>query len=404
MYSRKTRNTSEVRFRRFRRRIGCAGLSLLILIILSPPTQAQLRDHKKTGGWKYRPKRSWKYHPKRSWNYIPKTSWKYQPTRFRQYRPKQSWKYHPTQRWEQLSSLDTKKDAYRITCTTHQISELVQQVAGERASVEETGPYLDTLKRGCVPYSLRADIIFHIGVDSEGKPEETLKRIARTRPVYAVTEAMAQSALLKLPGVEILHDPHVWMDILVWKNFARMAGQRLSEFDSTNEGYYLSNYLRYAQQLDLLRSYAQHVLSTIPEKSRVLITNRTSFGYLVRGYGLQARTIEDLREEFKTNAQIIEFLMEREIKAVFADRSSPSREVMALIDLANAEHHDMVLGGILFSDPSDAGTYEGTYIGMMDHNITAIARGLGGSAPRGGMQGKLSGALAQSRNAGANRP
>lgn len=404
MYSRRTR-TSEVRFRRFRRRIGCAGLSLLILIILSPPTQAQLRDQKKTGGWKYRPKRSWKYHPKRSWNYIPKTSWKYQPTRFRQYRPKQSWKYHPTQRWEQLSSLDTQRHAYRITCTTHQISELVQQVAGERASVEETGPYLDTLKRGYVPYSLRADIIFHIGVDSEGKPEETLERIARTRPVYAVTEAMAQSALLKLPGVENLHDPHVWMDIVVWKSFARMIGQRLSEFDSTNEGYYLSNYLRYAQQLDLLRSYAQHVLSTIPEKSRVLITNRTSFGYLVRGYGLEARTIEDLREEFKTDAQVIEFLMEREIEAVFADRSSPNQDVEALIDRASAEDYDMVLGGMLLSDPTDApGTYEGTYIGMLDYNITAIARGLGGSAPRGGMQGELSGALAQSRNPAANRP
>ena len=84
--------------------------------------------------------------------------------------------------------MDTKKDAYRITCTTHLISELVQQVAGERASVEVTGLYLDTLKRGYVPYSLRADIIFHIGVDSEGKPEEALKRFARTRPVYAVTE------------------------------------------------------------------------------------------------------------------------------------------------------------------------------------------------------------------------
>jgi manganese/zinc/iron transport system substrate-binding protein len=35
------------------------------------------------------------------------------------------------------------------------------------------------------------------------------------------------------------------------------------------------------------------------------------------------------------------------------------------------------------------GTYEGTYIGMIDHNATVIARALGGKAPERGMKGKL---------------
>jgi manganese/zinc/iron transport system substrate-binding protein len=37
----------------------------------------------------------------------------------------------------------------------------------------------------------------------------------------------------------------------------------------------------------------------------------------------------------------------------------------------------------------DEGTYEGTYIGMIDHNVTTIARALGGEAPERGMNGKL---------------
>ena len=36
-----------------------------------------------------------------------------------------------------------------------------------------------------------------------------------------------------------------------------------------------------------------------------------------------------------------------------------------------------------------AGTYEGTYIGMIDHNVTTIARALGGNAPEKGLNGKL---------------
>jgi manganese/zinc/iron transport system substrate-binding protein len=37
----------------------------------------------------------------------------------------------------------------------------------------------------------------------------------------------------------------------------------------------------------------------------------------------------------------------------------------------------------------DPGSYKGTYIGMIDHNVTTIARALGGNAPAGGMNGKL---------------
>ena len=37
----------------------------------------------------------------------------------------------------------------------------------------------------------------------------------------------------------------------------------------------------------------------------------------------------------------------------------------------------------------EPGTYEGTYLGMLDHNITIVARALGGTAPEKGMQDKL---------------
>jgi manganese/zinc/iron transport system substrate-binding protein len=38
------------------------------------------------------------------------------------------------------------------------------------------------------------------------------------------------------------------------------------------------------------------------------------------------------------------------------------------------------------------GSYEGTWIGMIDHNVTTITRALGGTAPERGMLGKLGGA------------
>ena len=45
----------------------------------------------------------------------------------------------------------------------------------------------------------------------------------------------------------------------------------------------------------------------------------------------------------------------------------------------------------MFSDAmGHPGTYEGTYIGMIDHNATVISTALGGTAPERGMLGKLS--------------
>ena len=62
-----------------------------------------------------------------------------------------------------------------------------------------------------------------------------------------------------------------------------------------------------------------------------------------------------------------------------------------VLDVARARGHEVTVGGTLYSDAmGPEGTYEGTYIGMIDHNVTTIARALGGDAPPRGMQGKLS--------------
>ena len=67
------------------------------------------------------------------------------------------------------------------------------------------------------------------------------------------------------------------------------------------------------------------------------------------------------------------------------------RDDEAIVEGALAKNHKIAIGGELFSDAmGETGTYEGTYCGMLDHNITLVVRGLGGDAPEKGMFGKLS--------------
>ena len=62
----------------------------------------------------------------------------------------------------------------------------------------------------------------------------------------------------------------------------------------------------------------------------------------------------------------------------------------ALVEGAASRGHTVRIGGRLFSDAMGAtGTYEGTYIGMIDHNATTIAAALGGEVPEGGLGGDL---------------
>ena len=78
-------------------------------------------------------------------------------------------------------------------------------------------------------------------------------------------------------------------------------------------------------------------------------------------------------------------LVDKKITAVFVESSVSDRNVNALIEGAKAKGHNVRIGGRLFSDAmGQTGSYHGTYVGMLDHNITTITRALGGIAPEGG--------------------
>ena len=88
--------------------------------------------------------------------------------------------------------------------------------------------------------------------------------------------------------------------------------------------------------------------------------------------------------------QLIDLIVDREVRSVFVETSVADKNIRALVEGAAARQHALTVGGSLFSDAMGApGTYEGTYIGMIDHNATTIARALGGSAPERGLNGRL---------------
>jgi manganese/zinc/iron transport system substrate-binding protein len=209
-----------------------------------------------------------------------------------------------------------------------------------------------------------------------------------------VTAKIEESYLRTPPEFAGHHDPHVWMDPKGWMKAVDAVADALSQFDPINASTYKANAEAYLAELRKLDEYAARCVASIPEKQRVLVTAHDAFGYFGRAYGLDVRGIQGISTESEAGLQdlnnLVQFIVDRDIKAVFVESSVAEKNVRALVEGAKSRGKDVKIGGTLFSDAMGAdGTYEGTYIGMIDHNVTIITRALGGTAPEKGMQGKL---------------
>jgi manganese/zinc/iron transport system substrate-binding protein len=221
-----------------------------------------------------------------------------------------------------------------------------------------------------------------------------VKVAAGGKPVHAVTEKLLETGDYVLTDEAEHYDPHVWMDVAGWMKAVEVVTQALVDFDPKGAATFQSNSQAYLGQLEKLDAYARDAITSIPESRRVLVTAHDAFNYLGRAYGLEVRGIQRLSTESEAGVQDIEnlvaFLVDHEIPAVFVETSVSDKNVRALIEGARAKGHELTIGGELFSDAmGKPGTYEGTYIGMIDHNVTTIAQALGGTVPQKGMQGKL---------------
>jgi manganese/zinc/iron transport system substrate-binding protein len=289
---------------------------------------------------------------------------------------------------------------YNVVATVGMIADIVRNVAGERAHVsgmigEGVDPHLYKPNTSDVKALQAADVIFYNGLMLEGKMADVLVRVARTgKPVYAVTDAIIDQGNYVLTNKDQRYDPHVWMDVQGWIRATQVVADSLAEYDPMQADDYHQNAKRYTAELEKLDAYAKTTLNSIPESKRVLVTAHDAFNYMARAYGLKVKGIQGLSTESEAGVKDIEnlvaFLVDHDIPAVFVESSVSDKNVRALVEGTKARGHDVIVGGELFSDAmGGSGTYEGTYVGMIDHNVTTIARALGGQALERGMNGKL---------------
>ncbi len=281
-----------------------------------------------------------------------------------------------------------------IVTTVGMIADVTREIVGDKREViniigEGTDPHVYKATKGDIDQVQSASLVLYNGLLLEGKMASILEGRKTSRAIAENLEGM------DLIGGANHPDPHLWMDVSIWSKVADRITQQVSQLEPENAALFEEQLASYQQKLTDLHTYALMALGSIPPTQRVLVTAHDAFSYLGRAYGLEVRGIQGISTESEAGLKEIEdlvsYLVEKKIPSVFVESSVSDKSVKALIEGAAAQGHTVVIGGELYSDAmGSAGTYEGTYLGMMDHNITTIARALGGSAPAKGFQGKLS--------------
>lgn len=224
--------------------------------------------------------------------------------------------------------------------------------------------------------------------------ERFFEDLQKKVPVIAVAEATDPSKLLPSADYDGRYDPHVWMDPTLWAEVVEEVRRALSEARPDLSADFATNAGEYQDEIAALATYAREALAAVPEEARVLVTAHDAFGYFGRAFDFDVIGIQGISTNSEAGlnrvSELVDLLVSRSISAVFVETSVSDRNVRALIEGAAARDHEVMIGGALYSDAmGEEGTYEGTYIGMIDHNVTTIARALGADVAPGGMAGKL---------------
>lgn len=280
---------------------------------------------------------------------------------------------------------DNSDGKLSVVVTTTLIADVTRQLAGDYVTVEAlmgpgVDPHLYKASAGDVSRMSNADMVIYNGLHLEGRMGEVFENI-KGKVIFAATENVDKSQLLDFAGSNEFYDPHVWFDVLIWKSAAERITEGLKELDSKNAGVYDEYLESYLAQLDDLHSYVINRTEEIDPDKRILVTAHDAFQYFGKQYGFDVRGLQGISTDAEAGTadvrKLANYIVEKQIKAIFVESSVPRKNIEALQEAVRAQGFEVEIGGELYSDSTgDAGSAAESYIGTVKANIDTIVGAL----------------------------
>jgi manganese/zinc/iron transport system substrate-binding protein len=274
----------------------------------------------------------------------------------------------------------------QVVTTIGMIADVAARIAGPHAEVSAlmgagVDPHLYKASEGDVRRLSSADLILYNGLHLEGKMGDILVKLARQRPVVAVSEEVPQDRLREPPEFQGQYDPHIWFDVSLWAMVVGPIERELSKLRPANADEFRANAGALRKDLEDLDHWVMERIRAVPAAQRVLVTAHDAFGYFGRRYEIEVHGLQGIstvaEAGLKDVEKLVDLIVTRKVKAIFVESSVPRRSIEAVQAACRSRQHDVAIGGQLFSDAMGAaGTPEGTYAGMVRHNVNTVVEAL----------------------------
>jgi manganese/zinc/iron transport system substrate-binding protein len=242
-------------------------------------------------------------------------------------------------------------------------------------------PHIYKPSQGDLKKLKAADLVIYNGLYLEGKMADVLQKMGRNQLVLGVADSIKTQYLIKNAEFEDGYDPHFWFDKDIWYMVAIQVSEMLKELEP-EEAYNIEKRLeQFAIQLHLLDVEISEAILKIPEEKRVIVTSHDALNYFARRYGFEVRSLQGSSTAselgLKDVTEMVDFLVENQIKAIFPENITGDQSLQAVIKGAAKKGHTVLLGEELFSDALGGPDSEAPdYFSMLRENTRRIVSAL----------------------------
>lgn len=280
--------------------------------------------------------------------------------------------------------------ALQVVATTTVVADFARVIGGDRVGVYGVlKPNVDAHDYEPSPADLnamkKAKVIVTNGVGLEEWLEDTISSSNTTATVVDTSEGVTlregghEHGSEKDDHGDEDHDPHIWHDPKNAQVMVANIAKAFAAADPAGAATYEKNLAAYTAELDALDAELAKMFGALTNKK--LVTNHDAFGYLVGAYDLEF--VGSIIPSFDTSAELsaadlkdlVAAIKGEGVKAVFSESSLPAKTAKTIADEAGVKvvaGDDALYGDGLGTASSDGGTY----LKMMRHNATTIAKNL----------------------------
>lgn len=283
-------------------------------------------------------------------------------------------------------SADTvqKEGKLKVYTTVFAYKSIIEQIGGSHVEVQSIYPKgidihtFEPTQKDSLRVA-KSDIFIYSGKDLDPVGAKIANIAKDKTKVVSLVHEIKESDLLASESHEHedhnhgVHDPHIWLDPVFNKSFAKTIKDELVAKDKKHKMAYEENYNKLIKDLDAIDNKMKDIAKN--KKHDTVYISHDSLGYLAHRYGFMQEGVSGMNNEEPSQSDIINMINNIEkskASVILYEQNIPSKTTDIIKNKTNAKtvrFHNMA---VLTKD--DKGNI--TYQQLMEDNVKAIDEAL----------------------------